>query len=136
MNWDELLNKGIVRKTFPDKLLADSLIQESAKKLRTIRKIAIDSDSAGMIIVELYEALREICEAIAINKGFKIYTNEAITCFIKEILGEDLISAKFDRYRKIRNGADYYGESPEIGETQKASLEIPRLINDLEKYLR
>ncbi|MBI2140572.1 hypothetical protein HYU14_06630 [Candidatus Woesearchaeota archaeon] len=41
---------------------------------------------------------------------------------------------KFDRYRKLRNGINYYGENIEIETVKEAVINIPQLVKELEKY--
>ena len=79
--------------------------------------------------------MRSILEAVSIIKGYKIYSHEAYTYFLQEIK-EDLISVKFDRFRKIRNSINYYGKDISIEETKENISEIKKMINLLiKKYL-
>ena len=41
---------------------------------------------------------------------------------------------KFDRYRRLRNGINYYGEDIDIETVKEAIIEIPKLIKELEKF--
>ena len=79
-----------------------------------------------------YDVLRSIVEAISSLDGYKIYSHEAFTYFLKE-KGEDLIAEKFDRFRKIRNGINYYGKNISIEEVKEHIPEIVKLINVLKK---
>ena len=50
---------------------------------------------------------------------------------------ENLIAEKFDRFRKIRNGINYYGKNITSEECKENIKEIIKLINMLkEKYLK
>ena len=76
-----------------------------------------------------------ILEAISIIDGFKIYSHEAFTYFLKE-KGEEVLSTKFDRFRKIRNSINYYGKDISIEETKENIEEIKEMIKSLiKKYL-
>ena len=55
--------------------------------------------------------------------------------FLKEILKEPLISRKFDRYRKLRNGINYYGNEIEIITVEDALGEIPKILKYLNKHI-
>ena len=66
------------------------------------------------------------------NKSFS--DNYLNTYFLKDILKEPSASAKFDRYRKLRNGINYYGEDLDIETVKEAIIEIPKLVKELEKY--
>ena len=60
--------------------------------------------------------------------------NESISYFLRDILKEQSISMRFDRYRKLRNGINYYGEDVDIETVKEAIIEIPQLIQKMEKY--
>src|SRR3989344_6276375 len=102
MNFQDFIDKGIVRKGSPDVSLAKSLITMSENHIETIKSIEVTDKTASTVMSDYYEALREIVEAICAVKGYKVYSHEAFTYFLKEN-GEGLIADKFDRFRKIRN---------------------------------
>ncbi|MBI4453716.1 hypothetical protein HY636_03670, partial [Candidatus Woesearchaeota archaeon] len=77
---------------------------------------------------------REYCEAIGYLKGYKFLDHESITYFLRDILKEEHISKKFDRYRKLRNGINYYGDDVNIETIKEAIIEIPELVKELYKY--
>ena len=54
--------------------------------------------------------------------------------FLRDILKEQSVSMKFDRYRRLRNGINYYGEDIDIETVKEAIIEIPKLIKELEKF--
>ena len=78
--------------------------------------------------------MREYCEAIGYSKGYKFLDHESIGFFIRGLLKEQSIYGKFYRYRKLRNGINYYGEDINIETVKEALVEIPKLIKELEKY--
>lgn len=61
-------------------------------------------------------------------KGYKIYSHEAFTPFIEDILKDKILSIKFDRLRKIRNGLNYYGKSIELKEAEEIIKDLKKLI--------
>ncbi len=136
MSWEYFIEKKVVRKATPDTELAKSLVEMSERRLVFLQKQEIDNSSASIVASEYYEAVREICEAILAVKGFKVYSHEAITSFLLEVLKDDYSAATFDRYRKIRNGINYYGKQIAKEEAEKASSEIRLLVKSLKsKYL-
>lgn len=137
MDWDEYEEKGLVRKAFVDREHIKSLMKMSQAKLDFAAKQAIDESSSSIILVLYYDALREVCEALAILNGFKVYSHEAFVHFLKYKLSEDEASRIFNRYRRLRNGVNYYGKPVSAGEAAKARSEVPELITHLkEKYLK
>ena len=136
MVWSDFIAKGVVRKVSVDMELSKSLVKMSNSRIEFLKKQIIADNSASILASEYYEALREVCEAIFAAKGFKVYSHEAITSFIKEILMDDNSAYIFDRYRKIRNSINYYGKQIGKEEARKASIEIPKLIEFFKsKYL-
>ena len=102
MKLKDFIEKGQVRKASKDVLLIKSLIITAENDLKFLEKINIDDISARKIMSNYYDVLRSIVESMSIIEGYKIYSHEAFTYFLKE-KGEEIISEKFDRFRKIRN---------------------------------
>ncbi|HLD56758.1 MAG TPA: hypothetical protein VJA47_00525 [archaeon] len=136
MNFKRSVEEGYVRKVYPDRLKAKSLIKASEEAIATATRIKLESDSTKSIVGELYEGLRQYCEAIGYLYGYKFMSHEAITYFIEEVLGDKLDSLVFDRYRKLRNGINYYGNDVQPETVKEALREIHDLINRLSKYLK
>lgn len=134
MNFENSLIEGKAKKIAPNKIRASSLFKSSIQAIETAKIIQLNPNALKSIIRELYEGLREYCEAIGYSKGYKFLDHESITYFLRDILKEQSISKKFDRYRKLRNGINYYGEDVDIETVKEAILEIPKLIKELERY--
>lgn len=134
MNFENSLMEGKVKKVIPNKIRASSLIKSSAQAIETAKIISLSSNSAKTILRELYEGLREHCEAIGYSKGYKFLDHESIGYFLRDILKEQSIYGKFDRYRKLRNGINYYGENIEVETVREAIIDIPKIIKELEKH--
>ena len=134
--FEEFIRLGKVRKGDPDIALSKSLVKMSRLQLRYADCKPITGENASPTLVTYYEALREICEAICAKDGFKVYSHEAFTFFLKENLHEDRIAESFDRLRKLRNGVNYYGEGVNREEAKAASEEVKKIILELkQKYL-
>lgn len=129
--WD-FVEQGKVRKGTPDIPKIKSLLQTSNNHLLFLDNQKINEISAGSILVTYYEALREVVEAICLKEGFKVYSHEAFTYFLKE-KNENLMSVKFDNLRKLRNSINYYGEKVNIIEVESSKEEMKELINNLKK---
>ncbi len=136
MKFEYCLRAGKTRKIPPNKIRASSLINSSAQAIETAKTISLNVDSAKTIFRELYEGLREYCEAIGFLRGYKFLDHESIGYFLKDVLKEQHLHKKFDRYRKLRNGVNYYGNDIELETVKEAIIEIPILIKELEKYVK
>jgi|SRR3989344_6483964 len=132
----DLIERGEIRKSSRDIVLVKSIISTAESDLKFLKKLDIYDDSTRKIMSNYYDVLRSILEAIFILEGYKIYSHEAFVSLLKE-KGEDLIAEKFDRFRKIRNGINYYGKSISIQEVKENIVDITKLIDELKrKYLK
>ena len=134
MNFENSLIEGKVKKVVPNKIRASSLFKSSIQAIETAKIIQLHPNTLKSILREIYEGLREYCEAIGYLKGYKFLDHESITYFLRDILKEQSVSVKFDRYRRLRNGINYYGEDIDVETIKEAIIEIPKLIKELGKY--
>jgi len=134
MNFENSLIEGKSKRTMPNKIRALSLFKSSIQAVETAKTILLNESTSKTILRELYEGLREYCEALGYLKGYKFLDHESIGFFLRDFLKEDSLFKKFDRYRKLRNGINYYGESVDIETVKEAAKEIPKIIKELEKH--
>jgi hypothetical protein len=137
MDWKECKNKRLVKEVSIDNSLVRSLISSSAKKFESNNRLKLDKVTATTKISIAYESLREILEAIALLKGYKIYNHECFCAFLDEICKDKESSNNFDRFRLIRNKINYYGKDIEENESKQLIQEITLLRQDLiKKYIK
>jgi len=134
MNFEFSLNSGKAKKVMPNKIRASSLFKSSIQAIETAKEIPLTINTSKSILRELYEGLREYCEAIGYLHGYKFLDHESIGFFLRDILKEQSLFKKFDRYRKLRNGINYYGNDIEVETVKEAISEIPKLVRELEKH--
>lgn len=114
---------------------AKSLLSLSEERWALIENAEVKK-FAAVITSNAYQPLLEVCEAVLFAKGFKSYSHECVTAFLKEQLDEHKIARVFDRYRKIRIGINYYGESVDPNTAEAALKEIRVIMDELKgKYL-
>lgn len=77
----DLIKEGTIKKIEPDIIRSKSMFKSAEETLQTIKKIPLEQTTLKTILRELYEGLNE-----------------------------PNIAARFDRYRKLRNGINYYGD--------------------------
>ncbi len=136
MNFEFSLKCGKVKKVMPNKIRASSLFKSSVQAIETAKAIPLDIITSKTILRELYEGLREYCEAIGYLNGYKFLDHESIGFFLRDVLKEQSIFKKFDRYRRLRNGINYYGNDIEIETVKDAISEIPKIIKKLKSYYK
>ena len=136
LSWNEYLAKGVARKAETNNSLIKSLVLMTDERLKFLAKIKLEQQNASVVFTNHYDALRELSEALALLKGYKIYQHEALGLFFKEILGENVIFMKFDKFRLLRNGVNYYGRHIPFEEALQGVEDIKDTINKLKlKYL-
>lgn len=136
LEWEKCIKKGLIRRTAINRGLIVSLIKTAKEGLGFFSGAAVKDETAGILFKNYYDLLREICEAVALSKGYKIYQHEAITSFLREVLREDTIASKFDRFRQLRNGIHYYGRAIPKEETERSIVDIKKIMETLKsKYL-
>ncbi len=133
--FQDSINEGYAKAVIPDRIRAKGLVASADEAIYSAGKIPFEKTTLKSIIRELYEGLRQYCEAIGYLKGYKFLSHEAITFFLEEILNETHIGARFDRYRKIRNGINYYGDEVWPETVREALAEIPKLALRLKKHI-
>ena len=134
MNLENSLANGKAKKVVSPKMRASSIFKSSIQAIETAKIIPLNQNTLKSILRELYEGLREYCEAIGYLRGYKFLDHESIGYFLRDILKEQSVFMKFDRYRKLRNGINYYGEDVDIETVKEAIIEIPELIKELGKF--
>ncbi|MGB9707824.1 MAG: hypothetical protein ACPLXC_00650 [Candidatus Pacearchaeota archaeon] len=134
-NFKECLEEGKAKKVPINSIRAKSLIKSSEQAIITAKTIHLIETSLKTIFRELYEALREYCEAIGYVKGYKFLDHISITYFLRDVLKQGSLSIKFDRYRRLRNGINYYGEDINAITVKEALEDIPKIINSLKKFI-
>lgn len=135
MDWKECKDRRFVKEISSDQSLIKSLINSSNKKLESNKRLELDETTSSTKVSIAYESLREILEALAIQKGFKIYNHECFCSFLNEICGDKFSSREFDKFRRIRNKVNYYGEDISFEEAKMLISEINILRENLLKIL-
>jgi hypothetical protein len=124
MDWEECVGKNFAKKTSVDKELIKSLTQSSEKRIVSNNRLELDNITAPTKISIAYESLREILEALAIKKGFKIYNHDCFCAFLRDICKDRSSSLDFNRFRIIRNKVNYYGKDVSLEEAKIIIKEI------------
>lgn len=135
MDFSECLKKRIAKEVKIDEELINSLLKTSQNKLDSEEKLEFNDVTSVSKISLLYDSLREILEALAIKKGFKIYNHECYTYFLKEILDESIKGDEFDELRKIRNNVNYYGKEISLAEAEDVLKRLMDLRKEIKKLL-
>ncbi|MBI2630567.1 hypothetical protein HYW76_05705 [Candidatus Pacearchaeota archaeon] len=137
MDWEECKGKEIAKEASIDIPLINSLIESSKNKLNSSFRLELEKETAGSKLSLAYDSLRELLEALALKKGFKIYNHECFCSFLNEICKDSSSSLEFDRLRIIRNQVNYYGKQIPTKDTEIILQEIVNLRDlILKKYFQ
>src|SRR3989344_1644536 len=95
MNFESSLESGKAKKVRPNRIRASSLLIFSIQAIDTAKAIPLNSVSSKTIFRELYEGIREYCEAIGYLLGYKFIDHESIGFFLRDNLKEQSVYSKF-----------------------------------------
>ncbi|MFT4313375.1 MAG: hypothetical protein ACMXYA_03120 [Candidatus Woesearchaeota archaeon] len=124
------MTNGKVRKSQPDVEQARSLVKMAKKNFQAIQTIHLTEETSSILFSQSYESLRQVVEALCLIDGFKVYSHEAYTYYLKE--NDRLYESEvFDRLRRLRNGINYYGKPVSLKVTQNAFHDIEKLMKIL-----
>ncbi|MBI5224533.1 hypothetical protein HY989_01560 [Candidatus Micrarchaeota archaeon] len=102
------LENGTVRKGSPNHENAAALMEKSMSRLEYVKEQKISIETAPFVFEDVYEAIREGCQALMELRGYKPYSHEAHIAFLKEFYQfPQTILSSFDRLRVLRNKAVY-----------------------------
>ena len=136
MTWEKSIEEGKVIKITPNLERAKSLIKISKTTSNFAEKNKIEESTAGVLLRNYYESLVELLHAISHKEGFKVLDHLSFTYYLQE-KGEKYYSYLFDKYRKIRNSAIYYGKPIKFNTAKQGIADIKEMIKILrEKYLK
>jgi len=135
MDWEECKNKELIKPAKADENLVNSLIKSSKNKAESADRLKLDEITVQSKISLFYDSLREILEALAIKKGFKIYNHECFCSFLKEICKEERFSREFNEFRRIRNQINYYAKEISAQDAKTLISDMAKLRKEVfEKY--
>ncbi len=133
MNWNTCLRQREAKPVKPDTEMAASLEKTSANKAFSSQLLELKEETVASKISLHYDSVRELLEAIALRKGFKIYNHVCYTGFLKEIMKETEVAEEFDELRVIRNDINYYGKEVSVIEAKEV---LERLENLRANFLK
>lgn len=134
MTWEECMESGNAKKSFKDLQRAKSLMRMADSRIKFVRELDAKKDYASILFSDMYESVLEYCQALACLEGFKILNHLCITDFLKE-LGMQDIAVKFDRYRKLRNSINYYGNVLDPDFSLRSISEMQSVIGRLKQFI-
>jgi uncharacterized protein (UPF0332 family) len=108
-DFEYYLDKKDVRKASPDKQRAISLAKDMKERISDATKLDINT-FPKIIFENVYDALREFCDALLSIEGYKSYSHEGSISFLAKKGFDIAFISAFDKFRYKRNGSKYYAE--------------------------
>ena len=102
------LDKGEVKKVRRDVALAKSLINNLSDREKMVLKYSLKD--ALIIYENLYDCLREICDALLALDEYKSYSHQASITYLRKYGFDEVFVKKLDDFRFKRNSSKYYGK--------------------------
>lgn len=103
------LEEGKVKKVKEDLELSKSLLKDAKERFDEINRLK-SSLSPKMIFENIYDALRDLLDAILAAEGYKSYSHEASISYLKKCGFEYSVIMELDGFRFKRNASKYYGK--------------------------
>jgi uncharacterized protein (UPF0332 family) len=117
MDLIECQHSGLVKKVKPDENRQRSLVQIAFRKRAASE--ALEEEFFESKLSLFYDAIRMVLESIALGRGFMVNNHECFLAFLTEVIGESQMGEAFDKFRKVRNGINYYAEILTLEEAQE-----------------
>jgi len=134
-SFDIFLNEGDVKKITPDLELAKSLIKDM--KERISKSNLLDVNIFPKIIFEnVYDSLRDFCDAMLAINGFKSYSHQASIYYLLKKGFDISVVKEMDQFRYKRNGSKYYGVPIIVDEAKDIKTFYKRIKNKIDEILR
>jgi hypothetical protein len=109
MPFEYFLQNKEVKTASPDMNLAKSLVKDMFERIE--KSLMLDSKIfAKMIFENIYDALRDFCDALLAINGYKSYSHQASISYLAKEGFDVSIIEQLDQFRYKRNGSKYYGQ--------------------------
>ncbi len=129
------LNSKDVRKIGKNLVLAKSLINDIKIRLKENWN-ENEKEKPKTIFENIYDALRNFCDALLAKDGFKSYSHEASISYLSKYNFSIAEISELNGFRFIRNGSKYYGRiimSKDVKNIKSFYLKIKDKINKIRK---
>ena len=134
-SFDYFLSEGNVKKISPDLELSKSLIKDMKERINKASLLDINI-FPKMIFENVYDGLRDFCDAVLALNGFKSYSHQASIYYLLK-KGLDISTVKeLDQFRYKRNSSKYYGVSISVKEAKEIKKFYKRIKSKIDEILK
>ncbi len=131
MSWEECAATHI-RRVELDSDKVNSILKLCAVRLRVVKLIPLDGETASVIAEHFYEIMKELLTALLLLHGLKSDNHECLLAFFKKIYPEKEYEIKvLYNLKIIRNKIDYEGLFVDKEYIERNRLEFIHIITFL-----
>ena len=135
MNW-EICEKEHIKKIQTDKEKIGSIIKLTNARLKVIKQINKDDETASIITADYYEVIKELLTALLLKHGFRSDNHECLISFLKKYYKEyEYETNLIFELKNIRNRINYDGIFVRKSYLIKNELEFNNIIEILKNLI-
>ncbi|MBU4284034.1 MAG: hypothetical protein KJ968_02935 [Nanoarchaeota archaeon] len=135
MNWQKCLEEHITR-VDKDSEKIKSIIRMCNIRLKIVKQIKIDQETASVIASDYYEVIKELLTALLLKNELKSDNHECLISFFKQNFPEYEYETKIiHQLKDVRNRVSYDGVFVKKDYIDINKLEFQHIINLLKKLL-
>lgn len=132
------VQRGIIKKQFPDKSRAEFLISESEKSFKGLKKrvevMGVDEFNANSIIKDCYDIIMELIRAKLLLEGYSAsgsFAYEGEISYLARLEFPDSEISFLNELRYFRNSITYYGKILDQEYAEKVYAFLDKIIEKL-----
>lgn len=131
MSWQEC-EENHIRNVEVNVDKINSILKICKVRLRIIKQIKLDDETASIIADDYYEVIKELLTALLLSNGLKSSNHECLISFFKKTYLDKEYEAKLmHELKEIRNKIDYEGLFIEKAYIERNKLEFAHIISFL-----
>lgn len=135
MDWGLCLDEHI-KKVEPDIEKMKSIRKMCSVRLRVLKGIVIDDESASVVAEDYYEVIKELLVALLLKNGLKSDNHECLISFFKHKFSEYEYEAEtIHKLKDARNRVSYDGIFIKKSYVEMNKLEFEHIIKLLDSLL-
>ncbi len=108
MNW-EVCKQDHIKKIDIDKEKISSIIKMSDIRIKVLKQISLDEETASIIATDYYEVIKELLTALLVKNGLKSTNHECLISFFKHNFDYPYETEIIHQLKNVRNRASYDG---------------------------
>ena len=134
MSWESCA--GHIRNITVDREKAISMLKLCKVRLRVVKQVKLDEETASIIAEDYYEIIKELLTALLLLNGKKSDNHECLITFFKKIYHEkEYETIVIYELKRIRNAIDYEGIFVREDYVERNKLEFLHIIDFLNKEI-